>query len=163
MASDTLVGIEGYIIFPSGISGWFQFQLNPSDFQDIAPWATAPLQRNICAFELLGQCLLLQVLNGAHQHCTLTTACDNTASEVATTKATSGSIGISCILPQFFRYQLRYDFFQQVQRIPQVTLSCWFGLVVWVFLITLYFDQKRKALIILKNDQKSVRTLSLKL
>ena len=65
MASDTIVGIGGYIILPSGISGWFQLQLHPSDSQVIAPWATAQLQRNVCAFELLGQCLLWN----SHQNC----------------------------------------------------------------------------------------------
>ncbi len=37
----------------------------------------------------------------------------------------------------------------------QQRLSCWFGLLVWVFLINLYFDQrkKRKTLINLKNHQ----------
>ena len=53
----------------------------------------------------------------------------------------------------------------------QVRLSCWFGLLVWVFLITLYFDQrkkqktfdqKQKTLINLKNhqwkDQKKKKT-----
>ena len=37
----------------------------------------------------------------------------------------------------------------------QVKLSCGFGLVVWVFLITLYFDQRKnaKTLINLKNHQ----------
>ncbi len=57
MATETVVVIGGYIIFPSGISGWYQLQLGPSDFQDVAPWATLPLH-NISAFELLGQCLL---------------------------------------------------------------------------------------------------------
>ena len=38
--------------------------------------------------------------------------------------------------------------------IIQVTLICWFGLVVWVFLLTLYFDQRKSAnnLIKLKNN-----------
>ena len=58
------------------------------------------------------------MLCGRRQHCTLVTACDNTASEVAATKGISGSVGISSILPQFFRYQLLYDIFQQVQHIP---------------------------------------------
>ena len=64
MATDTIVGIGGYIIFPPGVSGWFQLQLGPLDFQDIAPWATVPLQHNICAFELLGQHLSLQLATG---------------------------------------------------------------------------------------------------
>ena len=122
MANETLVGIGGYVIFPSGISGWYQLQLHAGDFEGIAAWATIPLQHGICAFELLGQCLLLQLvskmLGGRRQHCTLVTACDNTASEVAATKGISGSVGISRILPQFFRYQLLYDIFQQVQHIP---------------------------------------------
>ncbi len=85
----------------------------------MAAWASIPLQRSICAFELLGQCLLLQLVSkmlcGRRQHCTLVTACDNTSSEVAVTKGISGSVGISSILP---RYQLLYDIFQQVQHIP---------------------------------------------
>lgn len=38
--------------------------------------------------------------------------------------------------------------------IIQVTLICWFGLVVWVFLLTLYFDQRKSAnnLLKLKNN-----------
>lgn len=96
MATDTMVGIDA--IFPSGITGWFQLKLYAEDFEDVAKWAVVPLQHNICAFELLGQCLLLQLvsrlLGGRRQHCTLVTACDNTASEVAATKGISGSIGI---------------------------------------------------------------------
>ena len=40
-------------------------------------------------------------------------------------------------------------------KLGQAKLSCWFGLVVWVFLITLYFDQRKNAttLINLKNHQ----------
>ena len=118
MATDAVVGIGGYIIFPSSISGWCQLQLGPADFQDIAPRATVPLQRNFCAFELLGQCLLLQLsarlLKGCRQHCTVITACENTSGEVAATKGISSRIGISNILPQFFRYQLLHDIFQQV-------------------------------------------------
>ena len=122
MANDTLVGIGGFVVFPSGLSGWFQIKLQAGDLEGVLPWATIPLQHNICAFELLGQCLLLQLVSkmlcGRRQHCTLVTACDNTASEVAATKGISGSVGISSILPQFFRYQLLYDIFQQVQHIP---------------------------------------------
>ena len=95
------------------------YKLQPEDF---VAWASVPLQRNICAFELLGQCLLLQLVSkmlcGRRQHCTLVRACDNTASEVAATKGLSGSVGISSILPQFFRFQLLYDIFQKAQRIP---------------------------------------------
>ena len=117
MATDAVVGIGGYIIFPSSISGWCQLQLDPSDFQDIAPRAKVPLQRNICAFELLGQCLLqlsARLLKGCRQHCTVITACDNTSGEVAATKGISSRIAISNILPHFFRYQLLHDIFQQV-------------------------------------------------
>ncbi len=122
MANDTLVGIGGYVVFPSGVSGWYQIKLQAGDFDGVLSWATIPFQHNICAFELLGQCLLLQLvsklLGGRRQHCTLVTACDNTASEAAATKGISSSVGISSILPQFFRYQLLYDIFQQVQHIP---------------------------------------------
>ena len=122
MATETVVGVGGYIILPSGISRWYQLQLGPSDFQDIAPWATVPLQRNICAFELPGQCLLLQLtsrlLQGCRQHCTIITACDNASGEVAATKGISSSIGISSKFLQLFRYQLLYDVFQQVRHIP---------------------------------------------
>ncbi len=66
------------------------------DFEGVSDWASIPLQRNICAFELLGQCLLLQLvfkmLCGRRQHCTLVAACDITASEVAATKGISGSV-----------------------------------------------------------------------
>ena len=121
MANEMVVGIGGYVIFPSGVSGWYQLKLHTEDFEGI-DWAPTPLQHGICAFELLGQCLLLQLvwkmLRGHRQHCTLFTACDNTASEVAATKGLSGSVGIASILPQFFRYQLLYDIFQQVQHIP---------------------------------------------
>ena len=121
MATDTVVGIGGYIIFHSCISGWYQLQLGPSDFQDVAPWAAMPFQRNICVVELLGQCLLLQLmsrlLKGCRQHCTVMTACVNTSGEVAATKGISSSIGISNIFSDFFRYQLLYDIFQQVQHI----------------------------------------------
>ena len=43
--------------------------------------------------------------------------------------------------------------------IVQVKLSCGFGLVVWVFLITLYFDQRKnaKTLINLKNHQEKIK------
>ena len=49
-----------------------------------------------------------------------------------------------CISDVFFSYKM-----------GQVKLSCGFGLVVWVFLITLYFDQRKhaKTLINLKNHQ----------
>ena len=120
MANDTLVG--GYVVFPSGVAGWYQIKLQAGDFDGVLSWATIPFQRNICAFELLGQCLLLQLvsklLGGCRQHCTLVTACDNTASEVGATKGISSSVGISSILPQFFRYQVLYDIYQQVQHIP---------------------------------------------
>ena len=96
MANDALVGLGGYVIFPSGVSGWYQIKLHAEDFEGVADWASIPLQHNICAFELLGQCLLLQLvfkmLCGRRQHCTLVAACDNTASEVAATKGNSGSV-----------------------------------------------------------------------
>ena len=46
-------------------------------------------------------------------------------------------------------------FFNVFVTKTQVKLSCGFGLVVWVFLITLYFDQRKnaKTLINLKNHQ----------
>ncbi len=28
MANDTLVGLGGYVIFPSGVSGWYQINLH---------------------------------------------------------------------------------------------------------------------------------------
>ena len=100
----------------------FQLKLYAEDFENVAKWAVVPLQHNICAFEFLGQCLLLQLvsrlLRSRRQHCTLVTVCNNAASEVAATKGLSGSIGILEILPQFFRYQLLYDSFQQVKPIP---------------------------------------------
>ena len=121
MATETVVGIGGYISFPSRLSGWFQLQLGPSDFQAFAPWATVPLQHKICGFELLGQCLLLQLvtrlLKGFRQHCTFVTSCDNTSNKVAAAKGNC-SIGIWNILLQSFRYQLMYDIFQQVHHIP---------------------------------------------
>ena len=65
---------------------------------EVAPWMTDSLQHHICTFEQLGQCLLLlltyRLLHYRRQHCTLITACDNTASEVAATKGLSSSIGL---------------------------------------------------------------------
>ena len=130
MATETVVGIGGYIIFPSGISGWYQLQLGPSDFQDVAPWATMPLH-NICAFELLGQCLLFATyitpLQGCRQHCTIVIACDSTSGEVAATKGISSSIGIQKYCLNFFDisccmiFSSRYSIFLAI-GIPQQML-----------------------------------------
>ena len=46
MANDTLVGIGGYVVFPSGVSGWYQLKLNAEDFEGIAAWASIPLQHS---------------------------------------------------------------------------------------------------------------------
>ena len=35
----------------------------------------------------------------------------------------------------------------------QVRLSCWFGLLVWAFLITLYFDQRKNKKPLIKNKK----------
>ena len=122
MASENHAGIGGYVCFPSGFCGWFQMRLYPADFHDVAPWLTGSLQHHICTFELLGQCLLLmltyQLLGRCRQHCSMMTACDNTASEVAATKGLSSSVGISHVLPNFFRLQLLWNIFQHVRHIP---------------------------------------------
>ena len=39
MANDTLVGIGGYVVFPSGISGWFQIKLQACDLEGVLTYS----------------------------------------------------------------------------------------------------------------------------
>ncbi len=66
-----------------------------------------------------------------------------------------------CFFLRFQCYLLFQDFFSNRTPLDQVLLNCLFGLVAWVFLITLIFWSKKNTttLINLKNHQSDIREM----
>ena len=86
-ATETSMGLGGYVCWPSGRSHWFAFCMSATELQDFSDLFPTPLQSHIAALELLAQLLLLWCIHQALPLCRgrlrAFLRCDNSAAEAS--------------------------------------------------------------------------------
>ncbi|CAE7256654.1 unnamed protein product [Symbiodinium microadriaticum] len=108
-ATETSMGLGGYVCWPSGRSHWFALSLSATELQDFSDLFPVPLQSHIAALELLAQLLLLWCIHQALPSCRgrlhAFLRCDNSAAEAASSKGMSSVLAMSGVLQRFLSFQ----------------------------------------------------------
>ena len=108
-ATESSMGLGGYVCWPNGRSHWFAVSLSASELQDLSDIFQVPLQSQIAALELLAQLLLLWCVHQALPSCRgrlrVCLRCDNSAAEAAASKGMSPVLAMSAVLQKFLAFQ----------------------------------------------------------